>query len=174
MDRKMLLELVDNKDIESIKELYIEGQISTEEYKHFSEMIGDVQVQSYDLTPAEHKMQYKRTMRYYNALTVFCLIDIIPFVWMLLFFIYIPVVIYTWIVAFGKDIIVPDERAVQENNTLGKFIIMSWIPGIGIIADIAILAKTGKLKRMIKDDCRRYEVEYKQYQQQLTEENLGE
>lgn len=173
MDRKRVLELVDIKDIEAIKELYINGEITTEEYKSFSDMIGEVVVENYDLTPSQYNEQFKRAKRYYNALTIFCLIDIIPLVWIALFFIYIPVVIYTWIIAFGRDIIVPGERAVQENNSLGKFIIMSWIPGIGIVADIAILAKVGKLKRMIKEDCNRYAKGYAEYQLTLTNNETG-
>lgn len=164
----MLLDYIDAGNKEGIKRLYVEEKISIEEYRHSCELMEEKVEVSYELSPHEYANQFTRAKRYYNALRIFCLIDIIPFVWMLLFFIYIPVVIYTWVVAFGKPIILPNETAVSENNQLGKFIVMSWIPGIGIIADIAILAKVSHISRLIKEDVSRYTIAYYQNQQQVT------
>lgn len=166
-NEKMMI-AINNNQKEKIESMFFSEEIDINEYNAALEAIKAKGFIDIDKNPVEYKMQFNRANRYYTALIIFVLIDIIPLLWLALFFVYFPVVIYTWIVAFGRPLLLPNDNAVEQNRSLNLFIILSWVPLISIGADIAILVKAISLKGQIKHDCNVYKSKYESQKRNQT------
>lgn len=165
-----LLEAINSNNPGYIEQMFRNQEIDINEYNAALKSLEEKEFIDLSFTPEQNREQYKRTKNYYNALIAFAIMDLIPMLWVAIFFVYIPVAVYIIVLVLGKTLLVPDERLLSEHNSLGLFMLLSLVPGLGIVADILIIVKALKLKESINQAEFNYNAAY---QEQVRVNNLA-